>query len=390
MTFGLPYDPRMKRITVLGSGLVGGIMARDLAADGRYVVRAVDASQKNLSKLEGVEGIELRQADLTVPHALLDAISDADAVVGAVPGWMGQAMLKAVISARKPIADISFAPEDPLELDALAKEKGVPAVVDCGVSPGLSNLAIGRANAKLERADRAVIYVGGLPAERHWPYEYRSVFSPTDVIEEYTRPARLVENGAVVVREALSEVEMLDFAGVGTLEAFNTDGLRTLIRTMAIPSMKEKTMRYPGHADRMRMMRETGLFSGEPVDVDGVKVIPRRLTEKLLFEKWRRPESERELTVLRVVVEGVGQEGHALRYVYDLLDHTDVSTGWTSMARTTGFPCVIMARALADGRCTTPGVLPLELIAPDDHLFDHILDELGKRGVAFHERVETM
>jgi len=163
----------MKRITVLGSGLVGGIISRDLASDGKYLVRAVDASHRNLSKLEGVERIELRQADLTAPPALIDAISDADAVVGAVPGWMGQAMLRAVISAGKPIADISFAPEDPLDLDALAKEKGVPAVVDCGVSPGLSNLAIGRAAAKLSRADSGVIYVGGLPAERHWPYEYR-------------------------------------------------------------------------------------------------------------------------------------------------------------------------------------------------------------------------
>lgn len=380
----------MKRITVLGSGLVGGIIARDLASDGNYQVRAVDASHRNLARLEGVERIELRQADLTSTAALNDAISDADAVVGAVPGWMGQAMLRAVISAGKPISDISFAPEDPLELDSLAKEKGVPAVVDCGVSPGLSNLAIGRAAAKLSRADNAVVYVGGLPAERHWPYEYRSVFSPTDVIEEYTRPARLVEHGAEIVKEALSEVELLDFPGVGTLEAFNTDGLRTLIRTMAIPSMKEKTMRYPGHADRMRMMRETGLFSSDPVDVDGVQVVPRRLTEKLLFEKWRRPESERELTVLRVVVEGAASDGNRMRCVYDLLDHTDPATGWTSMARTTGFPCAIMARALAEGRCTTLGVLPLELIAPDEQLFDHMLAELGKRGVAFHERIEKV
>lgn len=362
-------------------------MARDLASDGNYLVRAVDASHKNLSKLDGIDRIELRQADLTAPQALLDSIANADAVVGAVPGWMGQSMLRAVIGAGKPIADISFAPDDPLELDGFAKEKGVPAIVDCGVSPGLSGLAVGRAAAKLARTDNAVIYVGGLPAERYWPFEYRSVFSPTDVIEEYTRPARLVEHGEVVVREALSEVELLDFPGVGTLEAFNTDGLRTLIRTMNIPSMKEKTMRYPGHADRMRMLRELGLFSDHPVEIDGVKVAPRRLTEKLLFEKWHRPEHERELTVLRISVEGVASDGTRKRYVYDLLDRTDPATGWTSMARTTGFPCAIMARALAEKRCTTPGVLPLELVAPDDALFDHMLAELARRGVQFEERV---
>ncbi|MBI2214613.1 MAG: saccharopine dehydrogenase NADP-binding domain-containing protein [Acidobacteria bacterium] len=379
----------MKRITVLGSGLVGGIMARDLASDGNILVRSVDASQKNLSKLEGIDRIELRQADLTAEAALLDAIADADAVVGAVPGWMGQAMLRTVITAGKPISDISFAPEDPLELDGLAREKGVTAIVDCGVSPGLSALAIGRAASKLARTDTAVIYVGGLPVERYWPFEYRSVFSPTDVIEEYTRPSRLVEHGEVVVREALSEVELLDFPGVGTLEAFNTDGLRTLIRTMKIPMMKEKTMRYPGHADRMRMLREMGLFSNDPVEVDGVSVVPRRLTESLLFEKWRRPAHERELTVLRIIVEGEANDGSRKRYVHDLLDHTDPATGWTSMARTTGFPCAIMARAIADGRCSTAGILPLELVAPDDSLFDHMIAELGKRGVSFHERIEN-
>lgn len=379
----------MKRITVLGSGLVGAVMTRDLASDGNYLVRAVDASKKNLSKFDGVERVEPRQADLTSPAALREAIADADAVVGAVPGWMGQAMLRAVIEAGKPIADISFAPEDPLELNGLAKEKGVTAVVDCGVSPGLSGLAVGRAASKLARADSAVIYVGGLPVERYWPFEYRSVFSPTDVIEEYIRPSRIVEHGEVVVKEALSEVELLDFPRVGTLEAFNTDGLRTLIRTMKIPMMKEKTMRYPGHADRMRMLREMGLFSSDPIEIDDVKVSPRKLTESLLFEKWQRPEHERELTVLRIVVEGVAHDGSRKRYVYDLLDYTDPSTGWTSMARTTGFPCAIMARAIADGRCTTPGVLPLELVAPNDALFDHMLSELGRRGVAFHEKIEN-
>ncbi|MFA6958852.1 MAG: saccharopine dehydrogenase C-terminal domain-containing protein [Thermoanaerobaculia bacterium] len=380
----------MKRITVLGSGLVGGVMTRDLASDGNYLVRAVDASPKNLSRLEGMERVELRQADLTSAAALRDAIADADAVVGAVPGWMGQSMLRTVIEAGKPIADISFAPEDPLDLDGLAKEKRVTAVVDCGVSPGLSAFAIGRAASKLTRTDSAVIYVGGLPVERYWPFEYRSVFSPTDVIEEYTRPSRLVEHGEVVVREALSEVELLDFPGVGTLEAFNTDGLRTLIRTMKIPSMKEKTMRYPGHADRMRMLREMGLFSDDAVEVDGVKVVPRKLTEKLLFEKWRRPEHERELTVLRIVVEGVAPDGSRKRYSYDLLDHTDPTTGWTSMARTTGFPCAIMARAIVEGRCTAHGILPLELVAPDDALFAHMLAELGRRGVKFDENVESV
>lgn len=377
----------MKTIAILGCGLVGSVIARDLAADESITVLAVDASENSLRRLEGLKRIQVRQADLSVVDVVRDVVSGADAVVGAVPGWMGFRTLRTVIEAGKPISDISFFPENPLELDGLAKERGVTAVVDCGVSPGLSNLAIGRAVSRLAESHRAVIYVGGLPAERHWPYEYRSVFSPTDVIEEYTRPARLREAGETVVREALTEVEPLDFPGIGTLEAFNTDGLRTLLDTIDVPWMKEKTLRYPGHADRMRMLRETGLFSAEPVSIDGVSVVPRRLTETLMFEMWRRPEKEQELTVLRVVVEGRDDNGEPRAWQYDLLDRTDPITGWTSMARTTGFPCAIMARMLVDGTYSDPGVRPPELFAANDTVYNRMLNELDSRGVTLTETV---
>jgi saccharopine dehydrogenase-like NADP-dependent oxidoreductase len=379
----------MKKITLLGCGLVGSVIARDLAADEHVTVLATDASESSLRRLEGLPRIEVRQADLSSANAIREVVASADAVVGAVPGWMGFEMLRTVIEAGKPISDISFAPENTLELDGLAKQHGVTAVVDCGVSPGLSNLAIGRAVHQLTEAGRAVIYVGGLPAERYWPFEYRSVFSPTDVIEEYTRPARLREAGQVVVREALTEVELLDFAGIGTLEAFNTDGLRTLLDTIDVPWMKEKTLRYPGHVDRMRMLREMGLFSDEPVTVDGTEVIPRRLTEKLMFGMWSRPEKEPELTVLRVVVDGRDAEGRSRAYQYDLIDRTDPATGMTSMARTTGFPCAIMARMLADGTYADPGVRPMELFASNDTVYNRLLAELDSRGVALVEQVRS-
>ncbi|MFN2443604.1 MAG: saccharopine dehydrogenase family protein, partial [Thermoanaerobaculia bacterium] len=327
--------------------------------------------------------------DLSSREAVRDAIADADVVVGAVPGRMGLAMLETVIAAGKPISDISFAPENPLTLHDSARAVGVTVIVDCGVSPGLSNVAVGRAASKLDRVEEAVIYVGGLPVERHWPFEYRSVFSPTDVIEEYTRPARMVVDGRIVVRPALSEVELLDFEGVGTLEAFNTDGLRTLIETVPARNMREKTLRYPGHADRMRMLRETGFFDETPENAGGVQVVPRELTEKLLFRAWKRPEKERELTVLRVVVTG-SSGGQTLRYVYDLFDVTDPLTGETSMARTTGFPCAIMARLLANGEYKRPGVSPPETFASDDRVYDLLVSELERRGVRFRESVEPV
>ena len=373
----------MKRITVLGCGLVGGTIVRDLAADSDVAVRAVDVSEAVLDRID--VAVDRERADLSDRNEIRRVIADADVVVGAVPGRFGQEMLRTVIGAGKPISDISFAPENPLELDGLAKENHVTAVVDAGVSPGLSNLAVGRGDALLDHIENARILVGGLPVPRYWPYEYRSVFSPTDVIEEYTRPARLVENGRVVTREALTEVEPIEFEGIGTLEAFNTDGLRTLLDTVTADNMKEKTLRYPGHVDRMRMMRETGFFSDDPITVDGVEVVPRRVTETLMFDHWRRPEDEEELTVMRVDV--AGRKGETSKhYRFDLHDRTDMTTKTSSMARTTGFPCAIIARLLARGEIATTGVLPLEILGRDESLYEKIVAELARRGVKLEMR----
>jgi saccharopine dehydrogenase-like NADP-dependent oxidoreductase len=376
------------RYAVLGCGLVGSVIARDLAGDRDADVRVFDYSDDNLARIARVPRITATKADLSNPAAIREAIADADCVVGAIPGRLGFAMLRTAIESGKPVSDICFSPEDPLTLDGLAREKGVTAVVDCGVSPGLSNLAIGRAAARLDSIEDAVIYVGGLPAVRHWPFEYRSVFSPTDVIEEYTRPARMIVGGSLVVKPALSDVEPIDFPGVGTLEAFNTDGLRTLLVTVRASNMREKTMRYPGHAEKMRMLRDSGFFGEEPIDVDGSKIVPRALAEKLLFHSWKRPLNEPELTVLRIVVRG-SRSSSVAQLTFDLIDHTDAD-GQTSMARTTGFPCAIMARMLAKHEYVDPGVRPPELFAANQPVYEQLLRELKKRDVDLVEQEQMV
>lgn len=369
-----------RRATVLGCGLIGATIARELAADENYQVTSLDVGTHNFARLAGTPRLATRQANLADTATLRAAIADADVVVGALPSKLGYATLESVIRAGKPYCDISFMPQDVLALDPLAREKGVAAVVDCGVSPGLSNLMVAYGASLVGRATRAEIYVGGLPRERRWPYQYKAPFAPSDVIEEYTRPARLREHGAIVVRPALSEPELMDFPGVGTLEAFNTDGLRSLLTTVDIPNMKEKTLRYPGHIELMRVLRETGFFSDEALDVRGQKVRPLDVTSALLFPKWKADPGEAEFTVLRVIVEGE-KAGHSTRVQFDLFDDNDPVRGMSSMARTTGFPCVIVAKLLAEGRLATPGVLPPERFATQPGLFDHIVSELGARNV---------
>ena len=370
----------MKRVAVLGAGLVGGLIARDLAADERLSVTAVDARAEALAGLAGPR-LATRRADLASPAGVSAAVADADVVALAVPGVLGTAALRAVLAARKPVVDISFSPEDPLALDAEAKAAGVPAVVDCGVAPGLSNLFVGRSVAELDAAEEVSILVGGLPLRRVQPFEYRLVFSLTDVIEEYTRPSRYRENGREVVRPALSDPELVELPVAGTLEAFNTDGLRTLLRTIDAPTLKEKTLRWPGHIATMWMLREAGFFSETPVRAGGTEVSPRAVTEALLREAWRLPEGDDEFTILRVDVAGI-KDGAPRRIVWDLYDRTDPVTRATSMARTTGFPCAIVARLLAEGVWTTPGVHPPEILGRDAAVTQRILDELARRGVS--------
>jgi lysine 6-dehydrogenase len=376
----------MPRVTVLGAGLVGSLIARTLAADG-WDVLVCDRSEDALGGFAGLPRIATARLDFASGTAIAAAVAAADVVVGAVPGFLGHSMLRTVIDAGKPLADISFSPEDPLVLDGLAKERGVPAIVDCGVSPGLSNLACGRAAAWFETLDSIVISVGGLPFTRTPPWEYRIVFSATDVIEEYTRPARLVEDGKVVTRPALSDVTRFELPGVGTLEGFLTDGLRTLLTTVKARNLREQTLRWPGHAEKMRLLRDAGFFGDVPVEAGGVRVSPRAVAEALLFPMWKRPEGEEEFTVLRVESRG-SRAGRPARLLHDLFDRTDAKAGATSMARTAGFPCVIAARLLSAGTFREPGVFPLELLGARPGLFAAFADGLAARGVAFSETEE--
>ena len=374
---------------VLGAGMVGATMARDLARDGEFSVTVADVSEPNLKKLAGQPNITTLRADLGDPATLTSTVGPFDIVLGALPSRIGFRSLRTLIDAGKNYSDISFMPEDALEHDPAAKQRGVTAVVDCGVAPGLSNLIVGYAAAQLDEPLRAAIYVGGLPKLRRWPYQYKAPFAPSDVIEEYTRPARMMENGRIVEKIALTEPELLTFEKLDTLEAFNTDGLRSLLKTMPIPNMTEKTIRYPGHVELMRALRETGFFDTGEIDIRGQKVRPLDMTSKLLFPKWTYEPGEEEFTIMRVSVEG-RKGNQSVRHVYELYDEFDRTRNESSMSRTTAFPATIMARMIVEGRIRQKGVIPPELLAREPGLFDQVLSALRSRGVNVTHKVEPI
>jgi saccharopine dehydrogenase-like NADP-dependent oxidoreductase len=335
---------KKEEIIVLGGGLVGGPMALDLAAEERFTVTVADVNEVALEELRARQPeLEVIRQDLSNPTKVTELVTAYDLVLSAVPGSMGYATLEAVIEARTNVVDISFFAEDPFTLHDTAIRAGVAAIVDCGVSPGLSNLLIGRVAAELDQVNNVLIYVGGLPEVRQWPYEYKAFFNDTATTEIYTRPARYVENGTMVTRPALSDPEFIDFPSLGTLEAFNTDGLRTLAQTISCPSMKEKTLRYPGHIEKIAVLRETGFFDEDEIMVGGFAVRPIDLTAALLFPKWKMGPGEVDITVLWVQVEG-RQGGREVRHIFRMLDRYDSHTGTHSMARTTGYTATAAAR----------------------------------------------
>jgi len=376
-------------VLVLGCGLVGCPMALDLANDESFNVTVADINLKNLKKIPATLPIKKMQKDLSNPDQLKSLFKKADIVINAVPGFMGFNTLREIIKAKKNVVDIAFFPENPFELDELAKQNNVTAVVDCGVAPGMSNLLAGYVNSILDKTETVLIYVGGLPVVREFPYEYKAGFSPIDVIEEYTRPARYIENGTLVIRPALSDPEFLNFDEVGTLEAFNSDGLRTLANTLTAPNMKEKTLRYPGHIEKMRVLRESGFFSQDEVDVNGIKIKPIDFTSKLLFPMWELKEGDEEFTVMKVIVEGE-KDKKKIRYTYNLLDRHDKKTNIHSMARTTGYTATTMVRLLAKGMFDQKGICPPEYIGLKPECVDFVLSELKEKGVIYNKVIETL
>ena len=377
------------KILILGAGLVGGPMAIDLAKDSEFDITLADINNDSLDKIGVKNKISTIQKDLSDSKSIKEVVNDFDIVLNAVPGFMGYNTLKAIIESSKDVVDIAFFPEDPFTLDELAKKNNVTAIVDCGVAPGMSNVLIGYIDHLLDKTETALIYVGGLPEVREWPYEYKAVFSPIDVIEEYTRPARYVENGNLVTRPALSDAEYLDFPNIGTLEAFNSDGLRTLAETIDAPNMKEKTLRYPGHIEKMAVLRESGFFNKEEIDIKGIKISPLEFTSKLLFPKWQLKEGESDITVMRVIVEGT-KDGEKLRYTYDLFDRLDKETNTHSMARTTGYTATMAIRMLAKGLYEEKGISPPEFIGRKPECVRFILKGLEDRGIFYRESIERL
>jgi saccharopine dehydrogenase-like NADP-dependent oxidoreductase len=367
------------QVVVLGAGRVGRAIAFDLARSGLFTVKAVDCCSQHFSWLQA-QGVATEEADLTEGGSLEQVVAKARWVVNAVPGFLGFRLLQALVDLGKEVVDVTFMPEDPRSLQEVVEAKDLRVAVDCGVAPGLSHLLLGFWYKKAHALELFTCYVGGLPKQRLLPWEYKAPFSPVDVLEEYTRPARLRRQGQLVVLPAMSEPELRRVPPLGTLEAFLTDGLRTALESLPVPFMEEKTLRYPGHREKVLLLQASGLLSPEPVDVDGVRVSPLQVTAKALQEAWRLEEGEEDVTIMELVAVGSFADGQKQRRLY-LFDAYDPASRLSSMARTTGFTAAAVLTALAKGLGPRRGLLLPEILGQDLSLTGFVLDYLKQRGI---------
>jgi saccharopine dehydrogenase-like NADP-dependent oxidoreductase len=374
------------KVIVLGAGMMGRVMAEDLAHD--FDVTCADINPAALDSLAQQHEIKTIRCDFNHAQELAHLIRSFDLVMGALPGHLGFSVLKTVIETEKNFIDISFFPEDALALDSQAVGKNILAVIDCGLAPGYCNMVAGYYSNRMQ-IESYVCMVGGLPCHPQPPFYYKAPFSPADVIEEYLRPARMKQNGQIIVKEALSDCESVYLPEYGTFEAFNTDGLRTLLFTLPeIKEMKEKTLRYPGHASLMKTLREAGFFSSDKIRIGETFVSLREVTTAMLARQWQYQQGEEDFTLMSITLQGE-MNGQKKEIVCTLYDRYHQPSSTMSMARTTAYTATAVARLMADNKISCRGICPPEFIGRQPTCFKFVTDYLMKKGVSicFHEKL---
>lgn len=378
------------KVLILGSGNIGSVATEDLTKSISAVEAVVadknEASAKKVAQKIGRENVSWIRLDATNHNELAETLKNFDLVMGFLPGKFGYRLIEACINAGKDLIDVSYMPENPLILHKKAVKANVQIIPDCGLAPGISNVLVGHAMGELDKVQTVHIMVGGLPEKPVPPLDYVITWSPENLIDEYMRKATIVKKGRRIEVEALSGLEEVCFPNFGRLEAFYTDGLRTLLHTVPEAyDMWEKTLRYPGHAEKVKLLKALGFFEEEPINADGVSVMPRKLTVRLFERKLWKPEVK-DVVALKVDVSSV-KNGSNTCYVYHLLDYYDERFGVTAMARTTAYPASIIAQFMLKKAIKGKGVIPPEKLGMDSSLFKLFLDELEKRGIRITEEI---
>jgi lysine 6-dehydrogenase len=379
------------KVLVLGSGLMGPAAAFNALADpgvAQVVVgdkdqQQLDACAHKLASLPGAEKLRTARLDLGDQAAAVKMLAGFDVALGALPWSASLLAIRAALQAGTPFVDLARPDEEQWpELRQAAKAAGGLVVLGCGLEPGLTEIMARHLAEKLDRVDELHIKCGGIPEKPTPPLGYKIVFGGRQLPLSES-DAFIVADGRLQPVPRYSGVEPVFFAGVGACEAWHEGFMPWLLELPALKNLRvgtQKTVRWPGYAAKVIVLKELGLLSLEPVMVEGVAVAPKKLLDALLYPRVRLEEGERDITVFRV--EAVGEkERRPRRYRIEMVDRYD-ELGFTSMARTTAFTGAIVARMIARGDLRASSVFTAEQLLTGP-LFDRLVAELAAAGIRF-------
>ncbi len=357
-------------IIILGAGRQG-LAAGTLIKKFNNSVTVADSNNDNLIRA-GKQGFNTLEIQIDKQNDITDIINGYDLAVGALPAHMGTMAHRAAIEAGINMVDVSYCSDNPLELNEEAMKKNVLIIPDAGVAPGLSNLLTGCLYNYFDTTEYLGIFVGGMPEKYFPPIGYSVTWSPNDLIDEYLRPARIIEHNDIVTYEALSHIEDFHFKGIENLESFYSDGLRTLLFTLPdVHTMIEKTVRYSGHAEQMKLLRDMGFFEDSCGEYS-----PRSVSACLLS---LIKTDLKDILIMRI--EGNGLiNGKKCKRHFDIYDKAD--NEFSAMERTTGFSLAAFTLLLSEGILNKTGVMPPELIAQDGKCTDFVLKLLMEQNIS--------
>ncbi len=365
------------KVLILGSGMQGRVVAQELARFGNDIT-VIDIDRKKLSQLK-ISGIKKLQFDIQDKKKLIELMSNFDLVVGALPARFGFYSMECALYAGVDMVDMSYSEIDPFLLDKDAKKSRLKIVPDAGFAPGLSNILVGETVSEMKGIENLKIMVGGIPKDPIPPFNYSITWSVQDLIEEYERPARIRKNFKTIKVPALSGTEEFFIPGVGRLECFYTDGLRTLLKTIPeIKNMEEKTIRYPGHARIFKTLIDCGFFSDEKIRMDKNEITCRDFTLNFLKDKLSTGRAY-DLTILLIELKG----RNSIRK-YRCIDYYDRENHITSMARMTAYTCVMIARCIKE--YPGFGVIAQEYLGMEPKIACFIKNELKKKDIRIVKR----
>jgi lysine 6-dehydrogenase len=381
------------KIVVLGCGNIGSVATQDLAESLPSAEIVMADTNKNraeeaASKIDQ-SNVSWMQTDATNHEELANTLKKFDLAVGALPGWLGYQACKAAIKARVNMVDVSYMPEDVMTLNKDAVKTKICIIPDCGMSPGIGSILAGRAASKLDETESIHMLNGGLPEKPVPPLGYVITWSVSDLIDMYSRKVSIVKDGKVMQVEAMSGLEEVNFPRVGKLEAFYTDGLRTMLYSFkGVKDMWEKSLRYPGHVEKIKLLKALGLFDDKPIDVGNLQIVPRDLAAKLFEKKLKRPEIP---DIVAMLIEVVGsKKGRKVMYSYRVFDRFDRKHKVTSMARTTAYTASMVAQLVAKDAIKEKGVIAPEKLGMNDGIYRRFLNMMKKRKLAVKESKKTL